>query len=414
MAYIPHKNKDLQERFSIIPNTFSDFNTIFFKGKSSFFEKIEKYHPEEGKEFLNIYKNLKELVLNMETILQKQYPFLKTNTENNKIEITRKEAALLFLLSFFNCMECNSPRFIVYNIIVSKYGIAFQFGRCFLSYLTTIGKWLEEKNDKILNEKIIYIRDNCESKDYLDKNKEVELCEVNVLEEGSLFDGDASYCVDFANKKIGGGALTGGSVQEEILFALQPEAIISMLFMEVMSVNDAIGIFNTIEYSKSSGYSHTFKFEKSSITDESTNIKRHRIIAIDAIFKSNSFSFFNLCKNINQEDIIRDIHKSYVGFNLINLEEEEKFEKTISTGNWGCGAFRGNHELKFIQQWISASFAGVKKLDYYTFGDIKMKNAVKHYSKIKNIYKKAKALFEEITLKKIDEKKIIINLVKNK
>ena len=315
MAYIPHKNKDLQERFSIIPNTFSDFNTIFFKGKSSFFEKIEKYHPEEGKEFLNIYKNLKELVLNMETILQKQYPFLKTNTKNKKIEITRKEAALLFLLSFFNCMECNSPRFIVYNIIVSKYGIAFQFGRCFLSYLTTIGKWLEEKNDKILNEKIIYIRDNCESKDYLDKNKEVELCEVNVLEEGSLFDGDASYCVDFANKKIGGGALTGGSVQEEILFALQPEAIISMLFMEVMSVNDAIGIFNTIEYSKSSGYSHNFRFEKSSITDDLTNIKRYRIIAIDAIFKTDSFSFFALCKNNIQADIKKhDIIKSFKYF----------------------------------------------------------------------------------------------------
>ena len=415
MAYMPHKNKDLQEKFSIIPKTFSDFNNIFFNGKSSFFEKIEKNHPKEGEEFLKIYKNLKELVLNMETVLQKEYPFLKTHTEKNKIEITRKEAALLFLLSFFNCMECNSPRFIVYNIIVSKFGIAFQFGRCFLSYLTTIGKWLEEKNDEILNEKIIYIRDNCESKKYLD-NKEVDLCEINVLEEGSLFDGDASYCVDFANKKIGGGALTGGRVQEEILFALQPEAIISMLFMEVMDPNDAIGIFNTIEYSKSSGYSHTFRFEKSSITDDLANIKRHRIIAIDAIFKTNSSSFFNFCKNTIQEDIIRDIHKSYVGFNLINLEEEEKekFEKTISTGNWGCGAFGGNHELKFIQQWISASFAGVKRLDYYTFGDIKMKNAVKHHSEIKNIYKNAKTLYEKITLKKIDEKKIIINLVKNK
>ncbi len=132
--------------------------------------------------------------------------------------MTRKEAALLFLLSFFKCLECKSNRFNVYFILLSNSGPAFQFGRCYLNYLTIIGKWLEEKNE-ILNEKLIYIRDNNDSKEYLD-NKEVNLCEINVIEEGSLFDGKASYCIDFANKYIGGGALTGGTVQEEVLVAL--------------------------------------------------------------------------------------------------------------------------------------------------------------------------------------------------
>ena len=410
MASSPYINNYSKVNFSKTPKTFNELNEIFFNGKSKFFYKIEKNYPKEGEEFLKIYKNLQELVSNIDNILQKEYPLLKKFTKKNKIEMTRKEAALLFLLSFFKCLECKSNRFNVYYILLSNSGPAFQFGRCYLNYLTIIGKWLEEKNE-ILNEKLIYIRDNKDSKEYLD-NKEVNLCEINVIEEGSLFDGKASYCIDFANKYIGGGALTGGSVQEEILFAVEPEAIISMLFMEVMDENDAIGIFNTIEYSKSTGYGYSVKFDKSAITDDLKQIKKHRIIAIDAVDNRGFFNYI-FDKGQIQRDIIRDIHKAYVGFNLINLEEEKDFEKIISTGNWGCGAFGGNHELKFIQQWISASFAGVKRLDYYTFADIKMKNAAKYYNDIKNKYQKANALYEAITLNKIDDKKIIFNLINN-
>ena len=410
MASSPYINNYSKVNFSKTPKTFNELNEIFFNGKSKFFYKIEKNYPKEGEEFLKIYKNLQELVSNIDNILQKEYPLLKKFTKKNKIEMTRKEAVLLFLLSFFKCLECKSNRFNVYYILLSNSGPAFQFGRCYLNYLTIIGKWLEEKNE-ILNEKLIYIRDNNDSKEYLD-NKEVNLCEINVIEEGSLFDGKASYCIDFANKYIGGGALTGGSVQEEILFAVEPEAIISMLFMEVMDENDAIGIFNTIEYSKSTGYGYSVKFDKSAITDDLKQIKKHRIIAIDAVVSRGFFNYI-FDKGQIQRDIIRDIHKAYVGFNLINLEEEKDFEKIISTGNWGCGAFGGNHELKFIQQWISASFAGVKRLDYYTFADIKMKNAAKYYNDIKNKYQKANALYEAITLNKIDDKKIIFNLINN-
>ena len=36
--------------------------------------------------------------------------------------------------------------------------------------------------------------------------------------------------VDFANKYIGGGSLTAGCVQEEIMFANRPELYTSMIF----------------------------------------------------------------------------------------------------------------------------------------------------------------------------------------
>ena len=42
---------------------------------------------------------------------------------------------------------------------------------------------------------------------------------------------------------------------------------------------------------------------------------------------------------------------------------------SISIGNWGCGAFGGNPRIKCLVQVLAASIAGVRKLDFYTFGE---------------------------------------------
>jgi hypothetical protein len=42
---------------------------------------------------------------------------------------------------------------------------------------------------------------------------------------------------------------------------------------------------------------------------------------------------------------------------------------TVATGNWGCGAFGNDHVLKFLQQWLAASDAGVTQLYYHTYAD---------------------------------------------
>lgn len=40
----------------------------------------------------------------------------------------------------------------------------------------------------------------------------------------------------------------------------------------------------------------------------------------------------------------------------------------LATGNWGCGAFRGDPELKAALQILAASQAG-RDVIYFTFGD---------------------------------------------
>ena len=248
-------------------------------------------------------------------------------------------------------------------------------GRSFLNYMKTIGKWLEEKNE-ILDEKVTYIREKkyFDIKNYGEKKK---LCDVEICESGSLFDSEASFFVDFANEYIGGGVLSGGCVQEEILFTVEPEAVVSIFFMEKMDDNDAIRIDNLIKYSDYSGYGFSFKYEKSAINDE--KIIRHNIIAIDALC--------DFSGGVDKTSVRRDFIKAYVGFNLINYQNEglQNLKKTIATGNWGCGAFGGDFELKFIQQLLAATYAGVDKLYYYTFQREEMKNILINIEKIKSL-----------------------------
>ena len=55
-----------------------------------------------------------------------------------------------------------------------------------------------------------------------------------------------STIVDFANKFIGGGALTHGTTQEEILFLICPELFASILVCPKIEDNEAI-VFKNVQ-----------------------------------------------------------------------------------------------------------------------------------------------------------------------
>ena len=385
-SYLPNKFPEIWENtkkmFSIEIKSINELNNLFYRGKAKFFEELEKSFPEDGKKFLKVYNNISKLILDMDNFFPNgEIEILKSNT-TNKIILTRLQVALLFILGFFDIFQ---PYIKIMNInrrydfepvLDSKYGPGFAKGRSFINYMTVIGKWLEE-NNPILNEKITYLRENKQVDIENFKNIQ-KLCDIEIIEQGSMFNTEAKFCIDFANKYIGGGALSGGCVQEEILFAVEPEAIVSMLLMEVMDDNDAIRIDNLIQYSNYSGYAFSFKYEESAIKDEQ-NLIRHNIIAIDAVCSYSG--------GVDKESIKRDLIKAYVGFNLINFDDKDvaKMPKTISSGNWGCGAFGGDYELKFIQQWLAATYAGVEKLYYYTFGRNEMNKIVKYKEEMKSL-----------------------------
>ena len=414
VSYFPHKFTDIweivQEKFKKEFKDLSEINTTFYKNKSDLLSEIEKTYPEQASEFFKVFSSISKLVLSIDKIfLKDEIELLKRGTTGSII-LTRKQVALIFILGFFDIFAMDMKKMCVYYrydfspIYDANKGVCLEKGRSFINYMTIIGKWLEE-NNPILEEKVTYIR---EKKDFSIKDFDnMKLYEIEIDTKKSLFDSEASFCIDFANRYIGGGALQRGCVQEEILFAVEPEAIVSMFLMERMDLNDAIRIDNLIQFSKYSGYGGSFKYEESLIKNiKDEKLIKHNIIAIDAICKFGGGL-------LDKDDIERDIIKAYVGFNLVNYEEEgvSKMKKTISTGNWGCGAFGGDFELKFLQQWLASSYAGVEKLYYYTFGCKEMDKVVENKDKIKSF--NTGELYELLMNEELEKGKVLDIILKN-
>ena len=68
--------------------------------------------------------------------------------------------------------------------------------------------------------------------------------------------------IDFANCCIGGGSLFSAAVQEEILFAIFPEACISMGVCNEMNDDEAISINGVLRSANYTGYGRSFRFKE--------------------------------------------------------------------------------------------------------------------------------------------------------
>ena len=167
-----------------------------------------------------------------------------------------------------------------------------------------------------------------------DKIQEVHILGTGIIER----EGEKYVQADFANKFIGGGVLGFGCVQEEIRFLICPEFIVSMLFTEVMQDNECVVITGAEMFSKYTGYSDTYKFDKNHVDRTNRDCLKRRmtqLVAMDAIPY-----YDDKRKQYQARKINRDIQKAFISFNSTNTKA------TIATGNWGCGAFGGDPELK--------------------------------------------------------------------
>ncbi|KAK9947260.1 hypothetical protein M0R45_002894 [Rubus argutus] len=218
-------------------------------------------------------------------------------------------------------------------------------------------------------------------------NSVIPLCRFEVQRSGLIEDqSTVALEVDFANKYIGGGALHRGCVQEEIRFMINPELIASMLFMPSMADNEAIEIVGAERFSNYTGYASSFRFSGDYVDErdaDSLGRRKTRIIAIDALCSPGM-------KQYKQELLLREINKAFCGFLRQSkyeqyrrlVPEDERVNQDcdeiqsvdyeddigIATGNWGCGAFGGDPEVKTIVQWLAASQALRPFIAYYTFG----------------------------------------------
>lgn len=215
----------------------------------------------------------------------------------------------------------------------------------------------------------------------------------NVRKRGKIEDIDQDknpnpLLIDFANSFIGGGTLSGGNCQEEILFSVYTECIVAGLFCEKMEENECIVIENVRRWNGDNYKGYGDRLDINYIEDKKEKenegeIRYDTIVGIDAMvcFSDN----FEEIDQYQIKNMLRELNKCYVGFGFKDANRKN-MKYTISTGNWGSGAFGGDLQLKSMLQWISCCMVNNSNMEYYSFGHPKaeqMENVIEYFGKNK-------------------------------
>jgi poly(ADP-ribose) glycohydrolase len=177
----------------------------------------------------------------------------------------------------------------------------------------------------------------------------------------SLDEAKGMLRVDFANRIIGGAAIAYGCVQEEIMFCICPELIVTRLLCPAMASDEAIVIIGAEQFSTPIGYGNSLDF--GGVYIDSTPLHKggglaSYIVAIDALDLRNG----NADQQYKPELILRELCKAWAGFDVTDVP------LNVATGNWGCGVFEGDAELKSLIQWMAISRSG-KVMHYFPWSD---------------------------------------------
>lgn len=223
------------------------------------------------------------------------------------------------------------------------------------------------------------------------------LCDVSLCRSGGIEEDAGSLQVDFANRFVGGGVLRSGCVQEEIRMALAPEMVVSRVVCEELADTEVLFISGAPNFSCAVGYAEAFRHRGSCdpwgpqkedalgtgvaaappLVDAAAPHPRTgaAMLMHDVCVLAMDAYNFRVCGEPTAQFQLpflhREVRKAYVGFHgvaepLATLPVVRR--GAVATGNWGCGAFCGDVELKLVLQWCAASEAGGRTLHYYTFG----------------------------------------------
>jgi len=173
---------------------------------------------------------------------------------------------------------------------------------------------------------------------------------------------------------VGGGVLGYGCIQEEIRFLINTELIVSLLFTAQLQDNECLLVTGAERYAKYTGYAQTFRYAgdyEDKTPRDHLKRRRTQIVAMDALYFGNSP--LNRLSQYRIENIERELNKCFVAFTLPSISPLTV--TPVATGNWGCGAFGGFHDIKAIIQLMACSVAQ-RPMRYFTFGEPGLANAL--------------------------------------
>ncbi|KAG8036804.1 hypothetical protein G9C98_004126 [Cotesia typhae] len=350
-----------------------------FAALHSFFEEID---DEETRIFFEqLLPKIIRLALELPALVTCPIPLLKKHS-NQSISLSQLQVASLLANSFLctfphrNAVTSNSEYasypFINFNGLFSghtrnprKLSVKIEKLKCIIHYFRRVTASHPEGTITIQRQSIS--RNDCPRWDRV----KCPLPLLHINSEGTIEDQGAGLLqVDFANKFVGGGVLNSGCVQEEIRFVICPELLVTMLVTEVLDDTEALIVIGAERYCNYKGYSDTFKFANNHVDNtprDSSGRRKTSIVAIDALFFTHAY------RQYQGRNIIRELNKAFVGFILKEMSNTQPLG--IATGNWGCGAFRGDPYLKSLIQLMAAA-VNRRPVVYFTFGDKKLRDDI--------------------------------------
>ncbi|XP_015248815.1 PREDICTED: poly(ADP-ribose) glycohydrolase-like [Cyprinodon variegatus] len=363
---VPQRGRDVwHSNFVKMPCSMSSMSP---KPDMSLFGRIPNSSSHLENHFSTLFSKIAALALKLPKQVEKTIPLLQ---RHQPATITLSQFQIACLLA--NAFYCTFPHRNTTKPDSEYHNYpSINFSRLF-------GDWSERKNQKLMaimeyfnvvtddkfrHDGLVTFERRClRDADVPDwRGCRETLGKLHVTSEGTIEDeGTGLLQVDFAAKWIGGGVLDTGLVQEEILFLMHPELIVSRLFTEKLDDKECLIITGTQRFSCCDGLSDRFQwmgpFHDKLERDDWKRLKR-QILAIDALH------FRHPKEQYSMDKVRRELNKAYCGFK----GQPGREEPDIATGKWGCGAFNGDAELKAVIQLMAAAKAR-RGLVFFTFKD---------------------------------------------
>lgn len=329
-----------------------------------FFQEFYSKPSDEAKRFFDvILPTIQRLALRLPELfpVDQRVPLL-LQQRNDKVVLTQEQCACLLACSFMGALWIGPifyakqafHEFDVQMLFVATFGPG-------VGKLQSVLHYFDRLSESIPPGKVTFRRQVLGKRDVPNWAKSTRpIRPIKVDPRGKIEDADTPFHADFANKYIGGGVLSRGCVQEEILFVLKPECLVSMLLCPVMEDNEVIFIHGAERFSDYQGYARTLTFGGDYVDTKRTEEGDidNVIVAVDAIVAWGDIQWL-------PASLLRDLNKMYCScWDPTNAIPGHP----LATGNWGCGAFGGDKSLKAVQQMMAASQAE-RDMEYFTFGE---------------------------------------------
>ncbi|XP_075885818.1 poly(ADP-ribose) glycohydrolase-like isoform X2 [Nelusetta ayraudi] len=338
------------------------------------FDALDKFVmriPKTENYFDSLFPKIAALALKLPEHVKKAIPMLH---RGHPASITLSQVQIACLLA--NAFFCTFP----HRNTTSSRGEYHRFPT--INFNSLFGNWSERKKEK-LRAIMHYFKVVTDENTKLDglvtferrclpdtdmqtwKSCDQVMPRMHITSHGTIEnEGTGLLQVDFASSWIGGGVLSAGLLQEEILFLMNPELIVSRLFTERLADNECLIITGSQKFSNSTGYGDSFEWAgpcEDSVPRDEWARRRRQILAIDAEHYTQGREQYNM------HSVLRELTKAYCGFRPTCAGEPD-----IATGKWGCGAFNGDPQLKAMIQMMAAARAR-RGLAFFTFMDETLK-----------------------------------------